>query len=72
MYLLAWSRHVIERAADSDPIHRLRELAGLLSLWLHRAQCRHELSQLDEAQLRDVGLNPAMVRREAEKPFWQA
>ena len=42
-----------------------------LRLWLERLQWRHELSQLDADQLRDVGLNEKMIRREAEKPFWQ-
>jgi len=42
-----------------------------LRLWLERLQSRHELSQLDADQLRDVGLNEKMIRREAEKPFWQ-
>lgn len=42
-----------------------------LRLWLVRLQWRHELSRLDADQLRDVGLNEAMIRREVEKPFWE-
>jgi|EndMetStandDraft_8_1072994.scaffolds.fasta_scaffold90540_2 uncharacterized protein YjiS (DUF1127 family) len=49
----------------------LRFLAVPL-LWLQRARYRHELSQISERQLRDVGLNPAVIRRESAKPFWQA
>ena len=42
-----------------------------LDLWLNRLRWRHELSRLDADQLRDVGLNEEMIRREIEKPFWQ-
>jgi uncharacterized protein YjiS (DUF1127 family) len=45
---------------------------GMLGLWLRRLRDRRELSNLTEAQLRDVGLDPSFTRRESEKPFWQA
>jgi uncharacterized protein YjiS (DUF1127 family) len=45
---------------------------GMLGLWLRRLRDRHEISNLTEAQLRDVGLDPNFMRRESEKPFWQA
>jgi uncharacterized protein YjiS (DUF1127 family) len=41
-------------------------------VWHRRLQLRHELSRLDDSQMRDTGLDPAVVRREAEKPFWRA
>jgi uncharacterized protein YjiS (DUF1127 family) len=44
----------------------------LLALWLRRLRDRHDLANLSQAQLRDVGLDPSFVRRESEKPFWQA
>ncbi len=40
-------------------------------LWLKRLRCRHELSALSPEQMRDVGLDPEMVRRESGKPFWE-
>lgn len=49
----------------------LQRLISLPALWLHRHRMRHELSQLDATQLRDVGLNAERTRREAAKPFWQ-
>jgi uncharacterized protein YjiS (DUF1127 family) len=57
-------------------VHRLangalKSLAVPL-LWLQRARYRHELSQISERQLRDVGLNPELIRRESAKPFWKA
>ena len=52
-------------------IGALKSLAVPL-LWLQRARYRQELSQLSERQLRDVGLNPELIRRESAKPFWEA
>ena len=52
-------------------IGALKSLAVPL-LWLQRARYRHELSQLSEGQLRDVGLNPELIRRESAKPFGEA
>jgi uncharacterized protein YjiS (DUF1127 family) len=40
-------------------------------LWLHRLFWRNELKALDLAQMRDCGLDPEAVRREAAKPFWR-
>jgi uncharacterized protein YjiS (DUF1127 family) len=40
-------------------------------LWLLRASWRNELAALDAAQMRDCGLNPRDVHREATKPFWR-
>jgi uncharacterized protein YjiS (DUF1127 family) len=41
-------------------------------LWLQRLFWRAELRTLDLAQMRDCGLDPAAVAREAAKPFWRA
>jgi uncharacterized protein YjiS (DUF1127 family) len=40
-------------------------------LWLQRRSWRVELKALDPAQLRDCGLDPEAVAREAMKPFWR-
>ena len=45
---------------------------GLFGLWLRRVRHRHELADLSETQLTDVGLHPSHVRREIGKPFWMA
>lgn len=34
------------------------------------ARSRHQLSQLDERLLRDIGIDRATARFEATKPFW--
>jgi uncharacterized protein YjiS (DUF1127 family) len=47
-------------------------ILGLPRVWLRRLRCRHELSTLTPAQLRDTGLDPETVRLESRKPFWRA
>lgn len=47
-------------------------LLRLAALWLRRIRVRHALAGLDERQLQDVGLDPEVLRREIEKPFWRA
>ncbi len=44
---------------------------GCWGLMLHRRQTRKALLQLDDAQLRDVGLTREQARREGSKPFWR-
>jgi uncharacterized protein YjiS (DUF1127 family) len=44
----------------------------LLAVWRRRIAERRELAGLDKAQLRDAGLDPALVYRETVKPFWRA
>ena len=52
------------------PSSRLVALMQLPRFWIERAGRRRELLELDERQMRDVGLDSAMVRSEALKPFW--
>jgi uncharacterized protein YjiS (DUF1127 family) len=52
------------------PSSRLVALMQLPRFWITRAGQRRELMELDERQMRDVGLDPVMVRSEALKPFW--
>jgi uncharacterized protein YjiS (DUF1127 family) len=44
----------------------------LLLKIIRRVRARRELAALDADQLRDVGLDPDMIRREIAKPFWRA
>ena len=39
---------------------------------IRRVRARRDLAALDADQLRDVGLDPDMIRREIAKPFWRA
>ena len=59
-------------AAALEMATPVRALLALPGTWRRRLRNRHELAQLDLAQMRDTGLNPDMVQRESQKPFWQA
>ena len=50
----------------------LARLARLLVTWQQRAAFRYRLAQLDERDLADMGLPPALAMIEANKPFWRA
>jgi uncharacterized protein YjiS (DUF1127 family) len=51
--------HIWHRASDA------------LHVWHERAVARHELAELDDYILRDIGMTRGDVMREADKPFWQ-
>jgi uncharacterized protein YjiS (DUF1127 family) len=51
---------------------RPSQLLTLILIWLRRARSRRELADLNDVQLRDVGLNRDTIKREIEKPFWMA
>ncbi|MBV8926191.1 MAG: hypothetical protein JOZ74_12565 [Bradyrhizobium sp.] len=57
--------------AAPRPRLRLLELLRLPRLWIERAGRRRELMTLDAEQMRDCGLDPVVVQREATKPFWR-
>jgi uncharacterized protein YjiS (DUF1127 family) len=59
-------------AQPESPAWRLTRFIILLRTWVKRARQRHELADLSDAQLRDVGLNRYMIKHEIEKPFWMA
>jgi uncharacterized protein YjiS (DUF1127 family) len=48
--------------------------AGIVALvreWLRRSRTRHEIAELDEHLLRDIGLTRLDVMVESRKHFWQ-
>jgi uncharacterized protein YjiS (DUF1127 family) len=40
--------------------------------WQDRARQRHNLLEMDDHLLRDIGLSRADLENEAAKPFWRA
>jgi uncharacterized protein YjiS (DUF1127 family) len=48
-----------------------RRLLRQPAVWRQRSQTRAQLAALPERQLRDIGLSPEVVAREAQKRFWQ-
>jgi uncharacterized protein YjiS (DUF1127 family) len=63
---------LVRRRAELRPPWLSGALLQLPLLWLLRASWRNELAALDAEQMRDCGLNPRDVHREATKPFWRA
>jgi uncharacterized protein YjiS (DUF1127 family) len=43
-----------------------------LNSWRNRQRQRNQLQELDGHMLRDIGLTPADVEIECNKPFWRA
>ena len=39
-------------------------------LWQYRADQRHQLGEVTDVQLRDMGISREAARREYSKPFW--
>ena len=61
-----WSRFV--HALDD----RLESMVDTLLVWQRRHRDRMQLMALDGRLLRDIGIGPADVDREASKPFWRS
>ena len=53
------------------PIASLGPILSLLLLWQERVRTRRELRELDDHNLRDIGLSRGEALYEAAKPFWR-
>lgn len=42
-----------------------------LPVWIRRTRERMELAAMDDLMRRDLGVSPALVEREVNKPVWQ-
>ncbi len=62
----SWSRfvHAVDGGLDS--------MVDTLLSWQRRHKDRMHLMALDDRLLRDIGISPADVDREASKPFWRS
>lgn len=49
----------------------LRRVLDQLLLWQARAAERHQLAEMSDHLLKDMGLTRADVSRECAKPFWR-
>ena len=47
-------------------------IAQMLALWSFRYHSRLALREMDDWQLKDIGLMPQDARTEMRKPFWKA
>lgn len=63
---------VREHAVQAAP---LRSVAMLLAIWIRagaeRSRQRRALAQLNDSQLKDIGLTRRDVVEESGKPFWR-
>jgi uncharacterized protein YjiS (DUF1127 family) len=71
MQILMAESLVQNRAAPACPGAWLGTFLRLPRRWMRRACARQELMALEPEQMRDCGLDPIAVRREALKPFWR-
>jgi uncharacterized protein YjiS (DUF1127 family) len=53
------------------PIHPVAAAWVLIASWFERVRQREALGQLDDHQLRDVGITRVEAARECDKPFWR-
>ena len=62
------------RQRTTTPSHdlwlQIRSGLSVLLLWMDRSGQRRDLSELEDHQLRDIGLTRDDIRRECSKPFW--
>lgn len=62
-------------AGTQDPleflIDRATRLFTVLLAWNERARQRHDLSQLDDRLLKDIGVSRVAAAHEAAKPPWE-
>jgi len=50
----------------------LARILDTVATWHQRSRDRHLLAQLNERQLRDIGLSSETLDTEISKPFWRA
>jgi len=64
-------------AVDAAPAPRqgfaafMERLSDLFLAWEERIMQRRTLMQLDEHQLKDIGLSRSLAEEEWRKPFWK-
>ena len=51
--------------------HRLRAGLAVLLRWIARSRQRQDLAELEDYQLRDIGLTRRDIGPECSKPFWK-
>jgi uncharacterized protein YjiS (DUF1127 family) len=54
------------------PLEPRRGVFTMVREWLQRSRTRHEIAELDDHLLRDIGLTRYDAAVEAHKHFWQS
>jgi uncharacterized protein YjiS (DUF1127 family) len=60
------------RSTASGPAGIVVRMIRQLILWQDRANSRHQLAQLDDRLLKDIGISRVDALHEAAKPFWRS
>ena len=63
----SWARH----SGGGRPKRLMLSLRNWLALCLSRYRERRALARLDDAALRDIGIDPHTARYEAVRPCWE-
>ncbi len=59
--------------SDTTPrMFRWSQVKSRFADWQRRSHSRHELQNLSDASLRDIGISRCDAHREFNKPFWMA
>ena len=61
---------LLRQGLAAAPMPVLKLLARVIVTYVRQRQ-RHDLAQLDDRMLRDIGLSRVDAEREATKPFWR-
>jgi len=57
--------------AGSRAAGPLARIQHLIATWLQRARERHELAEMGERELHDMGISKIDAQAEYQKPFWR-
>jgi uncharacterized protein YjiS (DUF1127 family) len=67
--------HATGAASRHDGQHRavttVRRIFAVIRLWRERSSSRHQLRELDDYMLKDIGLTREDLGREFPRPLWQ-
>ena len=63
--------YLVEQQFISDKRTLRSQARKLAERWIRNHTTRRRLGQLDNDNLRDVGIDPNAAAQEARKPFWQ-
>jgi len=61
-----------QRYAGRSRQESMGRLIALLTGWYQLSRQRHQLAQLSDSQLRDIGVSRVEAQSEAAKAFWQS
>jgi len=53
------------------PVEPRRSVLAMVREWMRRSRTRHEIAELDDHLLRDIGLTRYDAAVESNKHFWQ-